>query len=474
MGQTPRKQSCLSVVLSLLVDNSSSMKMWTPVMRCGANLTTHSYRFSLVATATALFVASSLSFLPVVNALSIGGGLRTGRLLNPISIKRPLHIKSNALNPESRLTSSRFEVKMAASSQMPHTYLDVSLDQPLLSPVKYRRSSVFVWKSVLTMLLSDAFKTAVVAFVLAFSLSFLARSSVSFPSISLEKYLGGAQNVYKLVRGRAVRLADKFKTDKKGLPMPFDGEDGWGVCTLRAKKRIGRSSYSQYDFDLPRSDYVLPLGLGQQVQLCCLDDEGNVAKGNFFTYSPRSTMGMFSIVAPNKSPSENKFAVGKDRANFARVLKDDMKVGDEVALKPGSRKLEYRGQYLPVTDMVYVASGPGVVPVIEQAKAVLPSGTSSVKGVSVIWINDDVKDFDLAVSQLESEYFKYSSKLAVSCIVDDIRKNAMEENPEIEEAIPNFYPGTMAVVSGPREFTEKAREYLVEREYPEDCICVLS
>ena len=83
-----------------------------------------------------------------------------------------------------------------------------------------------------------------------------------------------------------------------------------------------------------------------------------------------------------------------------------MQVGDEIALQPGPRTLDYKGEYLPVTDMVYFASGDGIAPVMDQVKSVLPPGSSSVKGVSVIWANTDEKDFDIALKTLEDEYFK--------------------------------------------------------------------
>lgn len=158
------------------------------------------------------------------------------------------------------------------------------------------------------------------------------------------------------------------------------------------------------------------------------------------------------------------------------MLKQDLKVGDEVALKPGKTRLEYRGQYLPVTDMVYIACGTGIVPVMDQVRAVLPpSASSSVESVTVVWVNESTRDFDVTAEQLEKEYNKYSSKLAVSCIVDDLakRKDALENNPEIYEAVPDFIPGTMAVLSGPVPIMKQAVEYLESRGYPLDCLCIL-
>ena len=155
------------------------------------------------------------------------------------------------------------------------------------------------------------------------------------------------------------------------------------------------------------------------------------------------------------------------------VLRNELRPGDEVAIKPGKSHLTYGGKHVPVTDMVYLASGLGIVPILDQIKAITPRGSSSVKGASVTWFNNNRDDFDLAMDELEAEYMKHPSKLAVSCIMDDVVKNPFEGNKEVEEAVPFFNAGTMAVVSGTKRFAEKARGYLMRKGYPENCICVL-
>jgi ferredoxin-NADP reductase len=154
-------------------------------------------------------------------------------------------------------------------------------------------------------------------------------------------------------------------------------------------------------------------------------------------------------------------------------LKNDLKVGDEIAVKPGPRKLEYRGKHFPVTDMVYIASGVGIVPILEQVRAVLPNGSSSVKSVTVVWVDENSDDFDVISDHLEREYYKYTTKLAVSCVVDNLRVNTLADNDSIGNAIPEFIPGTMAVLSGPRAMQRKATNYLLSRGYPSDVICEL-
>ena len=318
------------------------------------------------------------------------------------------------------------------------------------------------------LLSSNVVRGALVAFLVAFVATMSMRSPGGIT--------GGLSKFFKTLNGRIERLIERVNPTEEGIPMPFDeASEGWGVSTLRSRKRLGKTNFVQYEFELPEPEYVLPLELGQQISLCCLDNEGNVARGDFFPFSltARTKPGSFSILVPNKSPEENVVLMGLEAANFARVVKQELKIGDEVAIKPGDTRLNYRGQYLPVTDMVYIACGNGIVPVLEQARAVLPRGASSVGAVTIVWINEETKDFDVLAEVLEKEYFKYSDKLAVSCIVDSPRRRDWSDNNEINSAVPEFRQGTMAVLAGPTDLMEKAFYYLEDRGYPSDTICVL-
>lgn len=162
------------------------------------------------------------------------------------------------------------------------------------------------------------------------------------------------------------------------------------------------------------------------------------------------------------------------------VLRNELQPGDEVAIKPGKSHLTYHGQHVPVTDMVYLAAGLGVVPVLDQIRAIAPRGASSVDTASVVWLNERRRDFDLAMDDLEAEYMKHPTKLAVSCVLLDAAEGETdaghgpwEGHREVEEAVPYFDAGSMAVVCGPTRFAEGARGYLMRKGYPEDCICVL-
>eukprot|EP00593_Proboscia_inermis_P012991 CAMPEP_0171305298 /NCGR_PEP_ID=MMETSP0816-20121228/15102_1 /TAXON_ID=420281 /ORGANISM="Proboscia inermis, Strain CCAP1064/1" /LENGTH=168 /DNA_ID=CAMNT_0011786023 /DNA_START=292 /DNA_END=795 /DNA_ORIENTATION=- len=164
-----------------------------------------------------------------------------------------------------------------------------------------------------------------------------------------------------------------------------NGEDAWRACILSSKESVGNSKYVRYTFGLPNKSNILPLSLGQKLSLCCLDDDENVAKGGFYLASPRSALGSFSIVVPRGAREDVEFAIGTENSNFVRVLENDLKIGDEVALLPGDQTLQYRGEFMPVTDILYIGSGAGIVPIVDQVKSVIPSGISSVKSVSIMW-----------------------------------------------------------------------------------------
>jgi ferredoxin-NADP reductase len=130
--------------------------------------------------------------------------------------------------------------------------------------------------------------------------------------------------------------------------------------------------------------------------------------------------------------------------------------------------------------VVYLAAGLGVVPVLDQIRALAPRGASSVDTASVVWLNERREAFDLAMDALEAEYLRHPTELAVSCVLLDEEKGDGKEgggpwegHREVEEAVPYFDAGTMAVVCGETRFADGARGYLMRRGYPEDCICVL-
>jgi len=214
----------------------------------------------------------------------------------------------------------------AASSAVPPSNLAVSLDRPLLSPVEYTYrapASKSVWSSFLTVLLSDVFKTALVAFLLAVGVSlvpkFLGGSTVSVGSGTA----GGSSSSGEVSGGGSVKnwlltLTNRISTSIQSIlptksttktkeayteSMPFTGDGGWGKATLLSKKHIG-NSYTIYEFALPKSYYKVPLALGQTLEFCCLSSNDDICTGSFYlydgdTYGKGGSVGVVRVVLPN-------------------------------------------------------------------------------------------------------------------------------------------------------------------------------
>lgn len=246
--------------------------------------------------------------------------------------------------------NSRTSIYMSLSSSAMKANLAVSLDTPLfpftISPSSKslirNPFSLAFWRSLLTILVSDAFKTAVVAFILAFALSLLARSAHFAKTRSVSQ---GNQGFFDSIRWKVIQFMSNSKTKTRsttetttakeeeetksvdtGIPLEFEiGEDGqeeWKTSTLYSKKAIGDTSYIQYDFQLPHPENTLPLALGQKLELCCLSDDNEVAQGGFYLFSKRGQKGKFSIMAPKTDGRKNrvKFELGKATSKFVSSL----------------------------------------------------------------------------------------------------------------------------------------------------------
>lgn len=302
-------------------------------------------------TAMSLFTVAFVAITLAGSTVAFEAGLFS-TLSNPINSKIPVSQKfqlqqkqssvqpnrggissiSNVRSPTLQTTTTT-SLRMSANTEPMRANLAVALDKPVFpftiqeKVVKKPSTSILspsVWQSILTVLVSDAFKTAVVAFILAFGLSIIARSPTSASSQSI---LQNIKDYYKLGKGRLMRLLESLKakftekfTESKttGVAMTFEGDGGWGVSSFMTKKRILDSSYVQYDFQLPEKDNTLALTLGQKLELCCLDNDDNVVQGSFYLFSKRGKLGSFSLVAPSLSLGQNRvdYEMGKPQADF--------------------------------------------------------------------------------------------------------------------------------------------------------------
>jgi hypothetical protein len=276
----------------------------------------------------------------------------------------------------------------------------------------------------------------------------------------------------------------------KGVPMPFqdvgDGEVAWGSSILKAKQPFGNTGFLRFDFSLPRRNYVLPLSLGQTITVSCEDSSGRTTEADFYPFNS-TVAGEFSLLVPPSQHvtyddddvvwSEKGIETNELKASHVvRMLQHERSVGDKIGIRPGPVKLQYQGQYLPVTNMLYVAAGTGIVPVLDQVQSIFEDAEKSLSrfnGISVVWINENVDQFDGCLDILEQLYEKHKSRLSVTCVVEDLSLHFFADSSEIQAAIPNFRGGTMAVLSAPAAVTRQVNTFLRTRGFPQDTICIL-
>jgi hypothetical protein len=158
-----------------------------------------------------------------------------------------------------------------------------------------------------------------IAFFLAAGLSLAAKFLSQSPS-GKENNNGGLRGFFQRIKQFFSNLfSSKSKRVQRSTPMPFDGDGGWGKCTLRSKKKIG-SKFTVYEFALPKSEYSLPLGLGQQLDFCCLGMDDNVVTGSFYPYDTNDgEKGVVRVVVPNKDAKGNAALVGLGSSKFVSI-----------------------------------------------------------------------------------------------------------------------------------------------------------
>ena len=244
----------------------------------------------------------------------------------------------------SMATSTSAIIENSATTTTVMSNLAVALDRPLLSPVEFgyrnpstgRTAAAWWISSFMSVLVSDIFKTACVAFIVAAGVSLLPRLMATRDTtttndgenvMSIRDSEGGMsytpaassssslQSTIRQLTNKATKIINglqqmatttttsytKKKKNRKSssssssysVPMPFNGDGNWNKCTLSSRiipvsSGVGRSTYSIYEFALPETYYTLSLGLGQQLEFCCLGPNDEICTGSFYLYDGSS------------------------------------------------------------------------------------------------------------------------------------------------------------------------------------------
>ena len=196
-------------------------------------------------------------------------------------------------------------------------------------------------------------------------------------------------NVYPLLKlvSRVVTAKTMAFIDNVTGFLDFDPEENidikdWKVCSLYERESLP-GGYMRYRFEMGNEAGVLPLYIGQELQMCAIDAKDRVFKDSVFPISGPKPRGYFDILLRREKEGDD---------SFSRAL-DSVPLGDELAFKGGRYRLKYAGGDSSINAVTLVASGLGIAPAVQIARGVLLDRQSTVEDMELLWVNEDEKDF---------------------------------------------------------------------------------
>ena len=196
-------------------------------------------------------------------------------------------------------------------------------------------------------------------------------------------------NVYPLLKlvSRVVTAKTMAFVDNVSNFLDFDPEESvdikdWKVCSLYERESL-TGGYMRYRFEMGNEAGVLPLYIGQELQMCAIDAKDRVFKESVFPISGPKPRGYFDILLKRAKEGDD---------SFSKAL-DSIPLGDELAFKGGKYRLKYTGGDSSISAVTLVASGLGIAPAIQIVRGILPDRESTVDDMELLWVNEDEKDF---------------------------------------------------------------------------------
>ena len=229
----------------------------------------------------------------------------------------------------------------------------------------------------------------------------------------------------------------------------------WKVCVMEEREIID-ADIIKYRFQLANDNAVIPLGVGQELLMCSVDNNDKVLKESFFPVSSPDAKGYFEVLVRRGESKQSR---------FSRAL-ETMALGDELAFKGGRSKLNYQGNDDPITSISIAASGLGIPAALQILRGVLSDRESSIDDTEVLWLNEDNADF-VCEKEVESLELRYIEKLLVTRILEeDIYGRDLTKNQDIFESVSPYDEGRLAIISAPDWMVSSLRDLYKDQGYP--------
>jgi len=265
---------------------------------------------------------------------------------------------------------------------------------------------------------------------------------------------------YRIVAAKlalaAERLYNFFNEALDLDPPDVANLEEWGVCIL-AEREVLPGDLFRYRFELESTNAILPLEMGQELQMCVVDSYDNVLKEPFFPVSKPTARGYFDVVTRRGGDASG------DR--FAEAL-SQMGVGDELAYKGGRYRLNYLGNNYPIEGMSIIASGFGAAPALQIVRDVFTEDSTTIDNVEMLWVNEKKSDF-VCDADLEDLEYRYVERFTMSRIIqEDLYGRGLTKRYDVKNSLSPYTKGNLGVICAPEYVISKARNLLVDLGYP--------
>lgn len=202
-----------------------------------------------------------------------------------------------------------------------------------------------------------------------------------------------------------------------------------------------------------------------QIVLAAEDSRGIPLRESMFPCTTTLPKNQFGVVT-------RIFKRSKD--DHLSALLPTLAFGDEVAFKVGENVYEYSGPEDPIRHLTVVASGLGIVPVLELLQRVLTGAEFEVSSCELLWINDSKEDF-IFNTEIEKLELEYPEKFFVARVLDqDISYEDSVLNDKVQDALPLNEVARVAIIAAPDTIADKFTSALEGLQYSQENIMTIA
>lgn len=201
-----------------------------------------------------------------------------------------------------------------------------------------------------------------------------------------------------------------------------------------------------------------------KIILCTSNSKGSPVKEALYPISSPFSKSTFEVVMPSTETDSSSI--------FNSLSK--LSLGDEIAFKLGKNSLNYSGSETPIQSLTMIASGTGIVPLIQLLRRLFTNSNYNIDRCELLWINSKKEDFILN-GEVEKFEADYEDKFVCARVLDGaMESNDYELNQNMQDSLPGYEGGRVALLSAPEPLTTKFVEVLEQLQYPSSDVILLT